>query len=517
MPTFVPASSSLAPMRPSPPLDAFPSSPSSAWSSTGSRSANQDYLSPPTPDSYFFPTPAIVSPDEFTVQLDVQLDKIVGSPREYSIAHSLPQSPVPSPKMDPCYLSGDDMRKVQVFLRNRGRWENMYDRFESSPPLRPRNAPPVLPLSQNSASDDFSWDALVDPTELADPSRCSLLIHEVSLLVGLTADDDHLSPDDGCPLVPDASKQVHDILPLTLTPTKSLASRKHRDASLPHTNARVHSSHHPISPSIADNADPFLHNEVPPPIGSRNLAMPIPRHKSSDATRLTPSPLRRQGQVFHFDPPLSNAPHQNPVDLDETFFHPRKPPPKPTPNSPANRCSSLDRLESSLLKLEAHAPRNHRKSQSEGRSSDRVVQRNDNRPSLLHPRHLRQQHSIHEIMHRNPSRPAHGSHFSGPPPVPRPILSQQYVAPQICTSVPSNEDHLGEDRTPGSFMDMDIPRAEEAGQKRRISFRQMKSKEKMKSLVSAAKRVIAWGKNLAGSTNPPVTAQEMTTVQSARV
>ena len=482
-------------------------------SSTGSRSVNQDRLSPPTPDSYFFPAPAIVSPDEFTVQIDVQLDKMVGSPHK-----PLPQPQVPSPKTDPCFLSGDDIRKVQVFLRNRGRWEDMYDRFESSPPLHPRNAPPVPPLSQNSSSDDFSWEAthsaLVDPN---DPSRCSLLIHEVSLLVGLTADVDHLSPDDGCPL-PDASKQVHDTLPLTLTPTKSLASRKHRDTSPPHTNVPIHPSDLPISPSSADNADPFLHCEVPLPVESRNLATPIPRHKSADAARPSPSPLRRQGQVFHFEPPLSNAPHQNTVDLDETFFHPREPPPKPTPNPPANRCSSLDRLECSLLKLEAHAPVNHRKSQSEGRSSDRAAQRKDKCPSLPPPRHLRQQHSIHEITHRKPLPlpPAHGCHFSGPPPpVPRPMLSHQYVAPRICPSAPSDHVHLEKHLTPGSFMDMDIPHAEEAGPKRRTSFRQMKSKEKMKSLVSAAKRVLAWGKNLTGSTKPPVTIQETTTVQTA--
>lgn len=492
------------------------------FSVTGS--PNQDRLSPLTPDSYYSPTPAIVSPDEFNLQIDVQPDTRVGSPHRSLIL--LPQPSVPSPKSDPCFLSADDVNKVQVFLRNRGRWENMYDRFGGSPPLRPHIVPPRVPPSSQDGG--FSWEdthpTLVDPNEPPDPSRYSLLIHEVSLLVGLAADDDHLPPDDGggCPLVSDASKQVPDILPLGLTPTKSLASRKHRNASRLHStnsNAPAHTPNIPIPPGInphADNTNPNLHTEMHPPVGSIDLMTPIPRQKSADAGRPSLSPRRRQGQVFHFEPPLNNVPHRNAVVLDETFIHPREPPPKPTSNPPANRCSSLDRLECSLRKLEAHAPRNHRKSQSEGWSPDHVAQRRDRRPSLPPPRRLRQQQSSHEIIHRNPSRPARGS---GPPPVPWPIPLHQPVS-RVCPAVPLNDrgDHREEDLTgtPGSFMDMDIPHTEGAGQKRRTSFRQVASKERMKSLVSVAKRVsrgvIAWGKNLTGSTKSPVAGQETTTV-----
>ena len=379
--------------------------------------------------------------------------------------------------------------------------------------------PPRVPPS--SQDGDFSWEAthpaLVGSNELPDPSRYSLLIHEVSLLVGLTADDDHPSPDDAdsCPLVSDASKQVPDILPLSITPTKSLASRKHRNASRPHTtntNAPVHPSNIPIPPSInahADNTSSNLHTEMRPPVGPMDLVTPIPRQKNADAGRRSLSPRRRQGQVFHFEPSLNNVPHRNAVVLDETFSHPREPPPKPTLNPTPNRCSSLDRLECSLRKLEAHAPRNHRKSQSEG-SPDHVAQRKDKRPSLPPPRRLRQQQSSHEIIHRNLSRPARGCHLSGPPPpVPRPTPFHQPV-PRVCPAVPlgDRDDHREEDLTPGSFMDMDIAHGEEAWQKRRASFRQVASKERMKSLVSVAKRVsrgvIAWGKNLTGSTKPPV-------------
>lgn len=423
------------------------------------------------------------------------------------------------------------MSKAQALLRNRGRWENMYDRFESSPPHRPHNAPRVPPVSQDSANDAFSWEAtrsvLVDPNELPDPSRYSLLIHEVSLLVGLAADDDHLSPGDCCPLVPDGPKQVPDILPLSLTPTKSLASRKRRNASLPgptNTNVQVHPSSIPISPSInphAGNANASLFNDRHPLVRSRDLVTSNARHKGADAVRPSSSPRRRQGQVFHFEPPLSNTYHRNAVDLDETFSHPREPPPKPTLNPPANRCSSLDRLECSLRKLEAHAPGNHRKSRSEGRSPDHVAQRKDKRPSLPPPRHLKKQQSTHEIMRRKPSCPAVDCHFSGPPPVSRSVPLHQYVVSRTCPAVPLDDEHREEDHTPGSFMDMDIPLAEETSQKRRVSFRQVTSKEKMKSLVRVARRVsrgvIAWGKNLTGSTKPSVTGRETTTIQSARV
>ncbi|KAG8213982.1 hypothetical protein J3R82DRAFT_10732 [Butyriboletus roseoflavus] len=478
-------------MRPSPcppSLSDLPSSPSSAWSCAGSRSpcsATRDHLFPPTPESCFSPAPTIVTPDEFTLQIDVQFDKMVAE----------------SPQ--------DDMSNLQLFLRNRGRWEDMHDRFQSPPPV-----------SQESASDPLSWEAihspLVDHNELLDLSRYSLLIHEVSLLIGLAADDDHLSSDDRCPLVLDGPKQTPDILPLSITPTKSLASRKHRNASLPHptnTNVQLYSCSTPISPSVnphTDDANASLHNEKHP--------TPIARHKSADAIHRSLSPRRRQGQIFHFEPPLSNAHHRNAVHLDETFSHPREPPPKPAPIPPANRCSSLDRLECSLRKLEAHAPGNHRKSQSEGRSLDQVAQRKDKRPSLPPlppPRRLRKQRSTHDTMRRSPSRPAVDGHFSGPSsPVSRPI-------PRTCPAVPLDDEHCEEIHTPGSFMDMDIPLTEEASQKRQVSFRQVTNKEKMKSLLSVASRVsrgvIAWGKNLTGSTKPSAPGQKTTTIQSVRV
>lgn len=472
----------------------------------GSRSTDYDVFSPSTPDSYFSPTPAIVSPDQFTFQIDVQLDRMVGSPHSSSITH-LPQSAVPSPKADPRLLPGDDLSKMQVYLRNKGRWADMYDRLESSPPLRPHNPPHVLPSPQDGASDDFSWEAahspLVDPDQLPDPSRCSLLIHQVSLLVGLTSDDVHLFPNDGCPLVPDSPIQVHDTLPLNLTPTHSLASGKHRNAG---TNIRLHPPNLPIPPSIPGDAN---HSHGLPLVGSRDPAIPIPRYKNADAPCPSLSSRRRQGQVF---PPLSNMLNLNLVDLDETFCHPRHPPPKP----PANRSFSLDRLESSLLKLEAHAPRNHRKSQSEGRPSDHVSQCKVSRPSLPPPRRLKQQQSSSEITHRSSSRSAHERRFSGPPPVPRPIPPHQHVTPRICPPAPLDDNHFEGDPTPGSFMDMDIPQTEEPQQKRRTSLRPVKGKEKMQGLVGVAKRVgrgvIAWGKNLTGSTKP-----QKTTVQSARV
>lgn len=496
-------------------------------------SATQDHISPLTPESYFPPAPTIVTPDEFTLQLDVQFDNMVGgSPHKPSIAHLLPQPLVPSSKSDPSFLSEDDLSKVQVSLKSGGRWENTYDHCESSPPLRPRNAPRTLPVSQDSASDALSWEAthsaLVNPNEFPDPSRYSLLINEVSLLVGLAADDDHHSPGDCCPLVPDGSKQVPDILPLSLTPTKSLAPRKHRNASHPaptNTTVQVHPPSIPISPSInpiANNANATLHNEKPRPVRSRGLVTSIPRHKGADAVRPSLSPRRRQGQVFHFEPPINNAYHRNAVDLDETFVHPREPPPKPTPDPPANRCSSLDRLECSLRKLEAHAPSNHRKSQSEGWSPVHVVQRKDKRPSLPPPQRLKKQQSTREIVRRNPSHQGVDCHFSSPPPpVPRLIPPHQYVVPRSCPGTPLDDEYREEDHTPGSFMDMDIPLMEETSEKRQASFRQVTSKEKMKSLVNMAKRVsrgvIAWGKNLTGSTKPSVNGQEITTVQSTRV
>lgn len=389
----------------------------------------------------------------------------------------------------------------------------------SSPPFLLIHPPPPFSCTppeelflrnKGRAVDDFSWEAVNDP------SRCSLLIHEVSLLVGLAPDDGYPPPDDTRLAISDRSKKVPDILPLTLTPTKSLAPRKHRNRHTD-TNVQVHPSNIPMLPNINPRPDipnPTLHIDTVAPVRSTDPVTPSARHNKADSVRPSLSPRRRQGQVFLFEPPLGDASRRNAVHLDETFLHPREPPPKPTPNSLANRCSSLDRLERSLLKLEAHAPRNHRKSQSEG---DHVTQRKDTRPPLPPPRRLRKEQSSYEIMHRNTSRPALGRHSADPPPpVPRPTPVPHHVAPLIFPAVPSD----GE-LTPTSFMDMDmdmdIPCTENS-QKRQTSFPQLKSKERMQYLVRVAKRasrgVIALGKNLTGSTKP---AQETTTVRNSRV
>jgi len=66
----------------------------------------------------------------------------------------------------------------------------------------------------------------------------------------------------------------------------------------------------------------------------------------------------------------------------------------------------------------------------------------------------------------------------------------------------------GENTTPGSFMDMDIPQIE-VSQKPQASF----PSNKMKNLIIVARRLsrgmIAWGKNLAGSTK--LSLEETTT------
>ena len=417
-------------------------------------------------------------------------------------------SPRESPLPPLPYSKEDDASKIQVFLRNSGRWENIHGPFESSPPRVP-------PRPRDRAARETPHSAIVDPND--DASRCSLLIHEVSLLVGLAPDDLYPSPDDTCPLVSDRSNQVPDILPLTLTPTKSLASRKRTNIGLPptlDTNVQNHPATTPIFPNItprSDRSTPILHSDEALPVP----VTPTPRHKN-DSVRPSLSPRRRHGQVFHREPPLIDAPRRNVAVLDETFIHPREPPPKPILDSPPNRCSSLDRLERSLLKLEAHAPRNHRKSYSEERSSIYAAQRMDKRPSLPPPRRLKKEHSSHDIRYRNPSLPTHGRRLSDPPPVPTPIPVRQHVAPPISPASP-----IDEELTPTSFMDMDIPWMQETSQKRQASFRQLTGRAKMKSLVRAAKTasrgVIAWGKNLTGSTKPSVAGLETTAIQNTHV
>ncbi|KAG9316667.1 hypothetical protein JVU11DRAFT_2727 [Chiua virens] len=271
--------------------------------------------------------------------------------------------------------------------------------------------------------------------------------------------------------------------------------------------------------SQPDSTSTSIHDRKPAPVGSTDPVMPTSRHKCTDADRSLLSASRRQGRVFHFEPPVGNASRPDALELDKTFLDPREPPPKPISNLTANRCSSLDRLECSLMKLEAYGPYHHRKSQSDERAPVRVAHRSDKRPSLPPPRRLKKPQSSHDIAHCNRSHPAYDCLPSGHP-FPKQMPVRPCNTPGILPVASLNHEDHEHTLTPGSFMDMDITCAEEASRKRQDPVHHAKNKEKMKGLVGIAKRVsqgvIAWGKNLTGSTKPSNKVQDTVTAHNPR-
>ncbi|KIJ18664.1 hypothetical protein PAXINDRAFT_8913 [Paxillus involutus ATCC 200175] len=474
-------------------------------------------------------------------------------------------------------LSERETKKVQEFLRAWGEREGRRSSAEDASMLHHDNAPQVPPRSEDRASDEFSWEAgnfdgdVVN--ELGDTTRCSALIHEVSLMVGLPSDEDQTLPGDGRPPVPDVPENVEckhqDTAGTTDTSvarqppsppeTQFSSPRRPRNTCPPSpktTRTGVRTTDAPISPKDEPRDDRrrvALHGDYPflarkfksvdalpikspqlPPIlplsPQKSLAVrprvdaPIPRYKSAENVRLSQSARRRQGQIFTPGDSIDHRPNRSLLDMDEAFIRPREPVPKPT-TSPANRISALDRLETSLDRLKAHAPGHHHKSRSEAEGSRRafegLVQATEKRPSLPSVLRPRKQRSSHDVSHRNAARPARGRHSSSSIP---PVAGPSWAAPQdatesTCATAPLNVAcPSGKHATVGSFMDMDA-HIQKPPQPHRASFRSSVNKEKVKKLVRAAARmsqgVVAWGKNLAGSIKSGNTRGETSPSQSA--
>ncbi|KAF9227303.1 hypothetical protein BS17DRAFT_458461 [Gyrodon lividus] len=462
-------------------------------------------------------------------------------------------------------LSERETKKVQEFLREWGEREGRRWGAEDSPTLHLHhdNAPQIPFRSGDRTSDEFSWEARDSDSDdingFGGATRCSALIHEVSLMVGLPSDEDQLLPSDGRP-IPDVPEHVEwdsqdivgttDILVERLPPLPPGGTQPHFSSLRRPRNIRLVPPEGELQSEkrrgALHGAYPFLArkcksvDEVPiktpqppilplspqksPAVRPRGIAVPTPRYKSAETIRPSLSARRCQGQVFPLKEPTGHGPSRSAVDIDEAFIHPREPVPKPT-TSPAKRISALDRLESSLIRLKAHAPGHHHKSQSETEGSRRsfkdLVQTKEKRPSFPSVLRPRKQRSSHDISHRDMARPARGRHFSSPVP---PVSGPSWAAPQAtmestCVTALLNATHHSEKRAPvGSFMDMDAP-TRKPTQPHRTSFRSSVNKEKVKKLVRAAARmsqgVVAWGKNLAGSKKSASARGEDSPSQSA--
>ncbi|KIK97746.1 hypothetical protein PAXRUDRAFT_9998 [Paxillus rubicundulus Ve08.2h10] len=511
-------------------------------------------------------------------ELDVSLASanLSASSSTVPLAFEFPSPPPMSRNIG--LLSETETKKVQEFLRGWSEREGRRGSAAAGPMLHHDNAPQVPPKSGDRASDEFSWnpghpDCDVDDG-LGDATRCSALIHEVSLMVGLPSEEDQILPGDGRPPVPDVPENVEcqnqdttgatdiyvEMQPPSPPETRFFSPRRPRNICPPSQKTMsigVRTTDAPISPNGEQHDDwrrgalhgdyPFLARKFKSvdafPIKSpqlspilplspqkslavrpRGVDAPIPRYKSAENVRLSQSARRRQGYIFMPRGSLDHGANGSSLDINEVFTHPREPAPKPT-TSPANRISALDRLESSLDRLKAHAPGHHHKSQSEAggpmRASKGLAQATEKRPSLPSVLRPRKQRSSHDISHRNVAHSVRGRHYSSSIP---PVSGPSWAAPQdamesICPTAPLSVTCPSGKRAPvGSFMDMDA-HIQKPTQPHRASFRSSVNKEKVKKLVKAAARmsqgVIAWGKSLTGSIKSGNTRGETSPSRSA--
>ncbi|KIK47139.1 hypothetical protein CY34DRAFT_9172 [Suillus luteus UH-Slu-Lm8-n1] len=352
--------------------------------------------------------------------------------------------PLPPSRSESCNLfSEDETTAVREFLRV---WGSNKRAKESPSKLRMGEEAPGI-----QSDDDYSWEAAEVEDGVGDFASCSMLLHEVSQMVGIPSDTSAMEgqssvastppgPDTLGRLLQDSHGSLQSLdlpssyhsaalarnpnflpdgadvcerassgpfqrvdQPLDVAPRHSVTS-----CSVTESNASIREDQGVAVKSMdvpviltttsneahsVDSCDSDLHQQLR-----------LRRAKSSDSN------LRRRGQIFNVEKQVLHAASSGAVDLYTSYVPTRDPPPlPPLPGPSTRRVSALDRLETSLSKLKAHNS-HQRKSSKVERANVRLE---DRRPSpFTTPRERKHQSSV--AVHLPDSHSGHGRHFSNP-------------------------------------------------------------------------------------------------------
>lgn len=360
---------------------------------------------------------------------------------QFPLSHDLP---LPPSRSEVCNLfSEDETTAVREFLRV---WGSNKRVKESPSKLRMGEEAPGI-----QSDDDYSWEAAEVEDGVGDLASCSMLLHEVSQMVGIPSETSTVEGLSSVASTPPGTDTLGRLLQDTHGSSQSLdlPSSYHSAALARNPNflpdganvcerassgscprvdqpLDVASQHSVTSFSVTESNASIREDQA---IAVESMDVPVILTTTSNESysgdscdsvlhqqlnlrkaKSTDSNLRRRGQIFNVETRVVHAASSGAVDLYKSYVPTRDPPPlPPLPGPSARRVSALDRLETSLSKLKAHNSHQRKSSKVEKVN----VRSEDRRPSpFTTPRDRKHQSSV--AVHLPDSRSGHGRHFSSP-------------------------------------------------------------------------------------------------------
>lgn len=354
---------------------------------------------------------------------------------------SSPPSPLshdllpPPPRSEVCNLFSEyETTAVREFLRVWGSNK------------RVKECPSNLQMGEDEApgtqnDDDYSWEAADVEDGVGDSASCSMLLHEVSQMVGIPLEESAPSgPDTLGPIQDNESSQIlglpssYQSAALVRSPSvlpddanvcdrDSLGYCQHVDQPLD-----VAPRHSATSGSVAGRNTSTRGDQVYT-VAAKSMDVPVilattsneaysvdscdlvlHRQLSPRRVRSNDSNIKRRGQIFNVEKQVTHAASDSAVDLHRSYVPTRDPPPLPPLPAPSvRRVSALDRLETSLSKLKAHNPHQQKSTKVEKANAPSEDRRSS---PFATPRERKHQSSVTARL--PDSRSGHGRHFSSP-------------------------------------------------------------------------------------------------------
>ncbi|KAG1890305.1 hypothetical protein F4604DRAFT_657986 [Suillus subluteus] len=384
--------------------------------------------------------------DEFPTYLakDLPVTRLSSSPPS-PLSHDL--LPPPS-RSEVCNLfSEDETTAVREFLRVWGSNK------------RVKESPSKLQMDEDEApgaqsDDDYSWEAAEEAEDgVGDSASCSMLLHEVSQMVGIPFERSTVEGQSSIastPPGPDTLGQLiqdsHESSQILGLPSSYQSAALVRSPSVLPDDANVYDGapsgscqrvdqpldvvpQHSVTSGSVMGSNASIREDQVDAVAPTSMDVPVilattsneaysvdpcdlvlHRQLSLRRARSTDSNLRRHGQIFNVEKQVMHVASGGAVDLYTSYVPTRDPPPLPPLPAPSVRpVSALDRLETSLSRLKAH--NSHQRKSSEVAKANTPSE--DRRPSPFTTRRERKHQS--NVTARLPdSRSGHGRHFSSP-------------------------------------------------------------------------------------------------------
>lgn len=381
--------------------------------------------------------------DEFPTYLakDLLVTRLSSSPPS-PLSHDLLPPPSHS---EACNLfSEDETTAVREFLRIWGSNKRVKE-SRSKSRMGEDEAPYIL------SDDDYSWEAAEVEDGVGDPASCSMLLHEVSQMVGIPSDNSTVEGQSSIASTPPGPDTLGRLLQDSHESSQSLdlpssyrSAAYIRSPSILPDGASVCErassgscqrvdqpldvvpQHSVTSCLFAESNSSIRENQVDAVV-AKSMDVPVilattsneaysvdscdlVLHQSLRRAKSTDSNLRRRGQIFNVEKQVPYAASSAAVDSCTSYVPTRDPPPlPPLPAPSARRVSAVDRLETSLSKLKAHNSHQRKSSKVEKANAPSEVRR----PSpFTTPRERKHQSSVAARL--PDSRSGHGRHFSSP-------------------------------------------------------------------------------------------------------